>query len=87
MLINFISERVNNRQSRRYASNKRKLRYNRYIMNLAIKVFLFERNPDNFNVEKSNNISLPSDIKFEKWRQLGPLGKLYNIVIFIMRTP
>ena len=57
------------------------------MVNLAIKAFLFERNPNDFNVEKSNNISLPSDIKLEKWRQLGLLGKLYNIVIFIMRTP
>ena len=66
MFINFISERVNNRQDRRYASNKRKLKYNRHIVNLAIKIFLFERNPNNFNIEKSNNISLPSDIKFKK---------------------
>ena len=87
MLIDFISERVNNGQGRRYASNKRRLRYNKYMVNLAIKIFLFERNLDDFNVEKSNNISLPSDIKLKKWRQLGPLRKLHNIVIFIMRTP
>ena len=57
------------------------------MVNLAIKIFLFERNLDDFNVKKSNNISLPSDTELEKWRQLGLLRKLYNIVIFIMRTP
>ena len=66
MLINFISERINNKQNKRYASNKYRLRYNKYIVNFAIKIFLFERNLNNFNIKKSNNISLPSDIKLEK---------------------
>ena len=56
-----------------------RLRYYSYIVNLVVQAFLFESYNNNDNDNNDN------DDKFRQifWRQRSPLGKLYNIAIYI----
>jgi hypothetical protein len=66
----------------------RRVRCLGHIINLAAKAFLFGREADAFEVETDAARKLTHLEKLrELWRKKGPLGKLHNTLIFIMRTP
>ena len=59
-----------------------------YIVNLAAKAFLFGKDPEAFEMEADSYIHFHQKEKeLEAWRKLGPIGKLYNVVIYIQKTP
>lgn|SRR5215469_2341752 len=66
----------------------RRLRCLGHIINLSAQAFLFGSDPNAFEeeVEKSQK---HQELKKERelWRKQGPLGKLHNIVTYILSTP
>jgi hypothetical protein len=58
-----------------------RLRCNGHIINLAVQAFLFGNHPD----LSSQDDSIRDDLT--RWRRLGPLGRLHNIVVWVQRTP
>lgn len=59
-----------------------------HIINLAAQAFLYGKNKEVFSV-KVYKIGQILDIKksLEVWTKKSPIGKVYNIVIFIQRLP
>ena len=67
---------------------KRRLCCFGHIVNLAVKAFLFGKDPEAFEMEADSYIHFHQKEKeLEAWRKLGPIGKLYNVVIYIQKTP
>ena len=60
-----------------------------YILNLIAQAFLFGTDPDCLAADFFNEDDDPNDYtrKLKKWRERGPVGKLYNLVTYIRRTP
>jgi len=64
---------------------KQRLHYIGHILNLAYKAFLFVT--DDENLKEDDNSILKATLKeIEEWKKKGPLGKLYNFVVFIQRS-
>ena len=68
-----------------YNARQHRLRCNGQIINLAVSAFLFAKHPDAEVQAESNGESplSPSTADPSIWRKMGPLGKLYNIIIYI----
>jgi hAT family C-terminal dimerisation region len=66
----------------------RRLRCLGHIINLSAKAFLFGSDPNAFDedIEKTQRYE---ELKKERehWRKQGPIGKLHNIVTYILSTP
>jgi hypothetical protein len=58
-----------------------RVRCNGHILNLAVQAFLFGHHPD---LSDTDNLT-QTDLR--QWRQLGPLGKLHNIVVWVQWSP
>ncbi len=69
-----------------YDSDHRRLRCNGHIINLVVQAFLFGAEEDDHEEPNENTIS-PSEAQLDHWRRRGPLGKLHNIIRWIMITP
>ncbi len=72
-----------------YDPRQHRLRCNGHIINLTVCEFLFGKYPD---AEKQANGAIesragPSIQELNTRRRLGPLGKLYNIIVHIMASP
>jgi hypothetical protein len=51
-----------------------------YFINLAAKALLFGKNPDAFE-EQFDGICPLTALKYQLWREKGPVGKLHNLVV------
>lgn len=69
-----------------YNANHRRLRYNGHIINLAVKAFLFGQVVTDYELPESS-IDTPTSLQLKQWRKMGPLGKLHNIIVWIMGSP
>ncbi len=69
-----------------YDAQERRLRCNGHVINLAVQAFLFGKTVNDYEYAENLAIS-PSDATLNQWRKLGPLGKLYNIIVWIMGSP
>jgi hypothetical protein len=59
-----------------------------HIINLAAKAFLFGKDADAFEEKsKMKKRQLKAEAVRELWRKKGPVGKFYNTVSFIRKTP
>ena len=68
--------------------DSRRVRYLGHIINLAAKAFLFGKEADAFKEESQSKKQLDKlEAVRELWRKKGPLGKFYNTVLFIRKTP
>ena len=66
----------------------RRLRCLGHVINLAAKAFLYGKEADVFKKDiESFREKLDLLKELTLWRKRGPIGKLYNIVIFICRSP
>lgn len=66
-----------------YHPSWRRVRCMGHIINLVARALLFGESPDSFE-EEENGEPLDDIIKQQKrWRKLGPIGKLHNVVIWI----
>ena len=66
----------------RYNYLQRRLRYQGHILNLVVISFFFDPHPN-----KDFDIYLgPTVEEAHKWRRIGPLSKLYNIIIWVQRS-
>ena len=55
------------------------------MINLVVQAFLFgQEEPDYKEFDKTTS---PSEEQLDRWRRFGPLGKLYNIVVWITASP
>jgi hypothetical protein len=69
-------------------SDLRRVRCLGYIISLAAKAFLFGKDVDAFEEESYTKKKLSKlEAVRELWRKKGPLGKFYNTVTFIRKTP
>jgi hypothetical protein len=67
---------------------KRRLRCWGYVLNLVAKAFLYGANSAAFEAEITTARELDLlEEELNAWRKKGPVGKLYNNVTFIRRTP
>jgi hypothetical protein len=67
---------------------KRRLRCWGHVLNLVAKAFLYGVNPAAFEAEIISTRELDLlEKELNVWRRKGPIGKLYNNVMFIRRTP
>jgi len=67
---------------------KRRLRCFGHIINFTVKAFLWGTNSEAFEMETESHRELQEETaELEAWRQKGPLGKLYNIITWITRSP
>ena len=65
----------------------RRLRCWGHIFNLVVKAFLFGSDPDTFEADIRTNRTLDHlKEELQAWRKKGPIGKLYNVIVFIRRT-
>lgn len=69
-----------------YNAIQRRLRCNGHVINLAVQAFLFGKTVNDFEY-LGNETDSPSDTQLNQWRRLGPLGKLHNINVWIMKSP
>ena len=69
-----------------YNAEQRRLRCNGHVINLAVQAFLFGKTVDDYEY-LGNETDSPSDTQLSQWRRLGPLGKLHNINVWIMKSP
>lgn len=72
-----------------YDARQHWLRYNGHIINLAFCAFLFGKHPDAERQADGTTESRagPSVRELATWKKLGPLGKLHNIISYIMASP
>jgi hypothetical protein len=68
-----------------YSAMKNRIRCMGHIINLSAQSFLFVNQTDALEDSDSDSSITLSDM--EKYRRLGPLGKLHNFVVHIGRTP
>ena len=66
-----------------YDGDTHRLRCNGHIINLVVQAFLFGKEVDDYEAEDET----PSDEDLDRWRRYGPLGKLHNIVVWVMASP
>jgi hypothetical protein len=68
--------------------NSRRVRCLGHIINLAAKAFLFGKDAEAFelNTNAARAVTHLERLR-ELWRKKGPLGKLHNTLVFIIRTP
>ena len=69
-----------------YDAKQRRLRCNGHVINFSVQAFLFGQTVDDYEYSENETVS-PSDAQLRQWRQLGPLGKLHNIIFWIMGSP
>ena len=84
-LINAVAASLNN-EGVLYNASHRRLRCNGHVINLAVQAFLFGKAVNDYEY-LGNEAESPSDTQLSQWRRLGPLGKLHNINVWIMRSP
>ncbi len=86
-LMEYIAEDLED-EGIAYDPRQHRLRCNGHIINLAVCAFLFEKHPD---TERKPDGAIesqagPSIQELNTWRRLGPLGKLHNIIVYIMAS-
>ena len=69
-----------------YDVDQHRLRCNGHVINLAVQAFLFGQVVDDYDFSDDENLPT-TDAQLAQWRKIGPLGKLHNIVIWIMGSP
>jgi hypothetical protein len=68
---------------------ERRLRCFGHILNLAAKAFLWGENPltiDDAVLDADSDEAVEPQ-RLQDWRKRGPLGKLYNCIRYILKTP
>ena len=65
-----------------YDPIEHRLRCMGHIINLSVQAFLFGKHP---YPNSDESVDCPSDDELQAFRRFGPLGKLHNVVVYIMR--
>lgn len=58
-----------------------------HILNLVVKVFLYGKKSMQLLSPEDKKLAEQENIEIEKWRKIGPLGKLRNITVWIQGSP
>ena len=87
-LMEYIAEDLED-EGIAYDPRQHRLRCNGHIINLAVCAFFFGKHPD---AERQADGAIesrvgPSIQELNTWRRLRPLGKLHNIIVYIMASP
>jgi hypothetical protein len=69
-----------------YEPKAHRLRCNGHIINLSVQAFLFEAHPNAFGDTKNTDEN-PTEEDLVRWRKIGPLGKVHNLVKYILASP
>src|SRR5579871_5529360 len=67
-----------------FDATQRRLRCAGHILNLAARQIIHGKNPEAFEQEAENPKHLVDELNL--WRKKGPIGKIHNITVYIMRT-
>lgn len=63
-----------------------RLRCNGHVINLVILAFLFDAEPATTDDRGRSVHRGPPPTELSKWRKLGPIGKLHNIVVYLQSS-
>ncbi len=67
---------------------RRRLHYLSHVINLSAKAFFFRADPKSIEEELRKTQSFEEHKKErEIWRTRGLIGKLYNVILYILSTP
>lgn len=67
-----------------YRRGWRRVRCMGHIINLVARALLFGESPDGFEEENQEFMDIVEEQR--RWRMLGPIGKLHNVVVWIRST-
>lgn len=67
-----------------YDAVDHRLRCIGHIINLSVQAFLFGDHPD---IDGEITTTGPNDAKLQAYRRFEPLGKLHNVIVYIMHSP
>ena len=87
-LIRTVAREINTTDGVSYNPERRRLRCNGHVINLSVRAFLFGKASDDVDYIEWTSIEgvLPTTDDLNKWRKIGPLGKLHNIVVYICHS-
>ena len=88
-LIKAVAEDLNTVDGISYNLQRRRLRCNGHVINLSVQAFLFGKASDDVGYIEWTLTEgvLPSNTELDRWRKIGPLGKLHNIIVYICHSP
>jgi hypothetical protein len=68
---------------------ERRIRCLGHVINLVVKSFLWGENAEAVEHDLDEAAAAPQEelAELRRWRQRGPLGKLYNCIRYVLRTP
>jgi len=69
------------------SDNSRYIRCYGHVLNLVVKVFLYSKKPIRLVSSNEKKTIEKENEEIEKWRKIGPLGKLRNITVWIHGSP
>ena len=79
-MVSAISDQLLETDRVNYNAQQHRLRCNGHIINLSVRAFLFGSLPEDI---PENDEEGPTTAELQRWRKMGPLGKLHNIVVYI----
>lgn len=87
-------ERFQNDLDISFIATERRLRCLGHTINLSVQAFLWGENVNSFAREQEEDtsgreqVSLADELAaMREWRKKGPMGKLHNVLIYILRSP
>jgi hypothetical protein len=63
-----------------------RIRCQGYIINLAVKSFLFVTDKETLDEDEETNVYNVTIAQVKEWRKKGPLGKLHNFLVYIYKS-
>ena len=87
-MVTSISHQLFEKDGLSYNSQQYRLRCNGHIINLSVQAFLFGPLPEDVILAvRGGDEEGPTTAELQRWRKMGPLGKLHNIVVYIKASP
>lgn len=87
-MVTSISHQLFEKDGLSYNSQQHRLRCNCHIINLSVQAFLFGPLPEDVILGGvGGDEEGPTTAELQRWRKMGPLGKLHNIVVYIKASP
>lgn len=87
-MVTAISEQLFETDGLSCDSLQHRLRCNGHIINLSVQAFLFGSLPEEVTLnDREGRDEGLTTAELKRWRKMGPLGKLHNIVVYIKASP
>ncbi len=88
-MVTSISDQFFESDKLNYDSQQYWLRYNSHIINLSVQAFLFQLLPKDIILggRSGGRKKNPTTTNLQRLSKMSPVGKLYNIVVYIKASP